>query len=146
MGFFSRIGNKIANGLSSASRLGRKALGTVHRVGNKIADTGRKIVRGVERIPIIGSALAPVTGIVRSGIGLVQNVSDLAGSGEKLLGDAEDIVRRGAKAIQTGDVQSASEVLRAGKNLVGNTKSTLERARDVKDEAVKIANRKNMGM
>ena len=146
MGFFSRIGNKIANGLSSASRLGRKALGTVSRVGNKIADSGRKIVRGVERIPIIGSALAPVTGIVRSGIGLVQNVSDLAGSGEKLLGDAEDIVRRGAKAIQTGDVQSASEVLRAGKNLVGNTKSTLERARDVKDEAVKIANRKNMGM
>ena len=94
MGFFSRIGNKIANGLSSASR-----------------------------------------------IGLVQNVSDLAGSGEKLLGDAEDIVRRGAKAIQTGDVQSAAEVLRRGKNLVGNTKDTLQRAKVVQRDAVKIATR-----
>ena len=38
MGFFSRIGAKVAGALSSGSRLGQKALGNVARVGHKIAD------------------------------------------------------------------------------------------------------------
>tara|TARA_R110001632_G_scaffold209315_1_gene333855 strand:- start:721 stop:1152 length:432 start_codon:yes stop_codon:yes gene_type:complete len=141
MGFFSRIGNKIAGGLSSASRIGSKALGTVNRIGNKIASTGTKIVSAVERIPIVGQVLAPATGIVRSGIGLVKNVSDLAGTGKELLDDADSIIRSGANALRTGDVQSASEVLRRGKSLVGTTKNTLERAKEVKNEAVKVATR-----
>tara|TARA_R110000737_G_scaffold10475_2_gene26164 strand:- start:389 stop:820 length:432 start_codon:yes stop_codon:yes gene_type:complete len=141
MGFFSRLGNKIAGGVQSASRLGIKALGTIHRVGNKIATQGEKIVSGVERIPILGSVLAPATGVVRSGIGLVKNVASLAGTGKDMIEDAEDIVRRGAKAIQTGDVAGASDVLRRGKNLVGTSKNTLERAREVQREASKIATR-----
>lgn len=141
MGFFSRLGRKISSGLQSASRIGKKVLGSVNRVGNKIANTAEKIVSGVERVPVLGSVLAPATGVVRSGIGLVRNVASLAGTGKEMIEDAEDIVRRGSKAIQTGDVAGASDVLRRGKNLVGTTKSTLERARDVKDEAVKVASR-----
>lgn len=141
MGFFSRLGSKISSGISSATRIGKKALGTIHRVGNKIATQGEKIVSGVERIPILGSVLSPATGVVRSGIGLVKNVSELAGSGKDMIEDAEDIVRRGRDALQTGDVAGASDVLRRGKNLVGTSKNTLERAREVKDEAVKVASR-----
>ena len=85
MGLFSRLGNKISHGLQNASRIGKKALGSIHRVGNKIASQGSKIVSGVERIPILGQALSPVTGVVRSAIGLVKDVSDIAGTGEKLL-------------------------------------------------------------
>ena len=120
MGFFSRLGNKLADGASNASRLGQKALGTIHRVGNKIASQGSKIVSGVERIPILGQVLSPATGIVRSGIGLVKNVADLAGS---------------------GSVEEATNVLRRGKNLVGTSKNTLERAKEVQRDAVKIAQR-----
>lgn len=141
MGFFSRLGKKIAGGVQSASRLGKKVLGEVNRVGNKIASTGEKIVGGVERIPVLGQMLSPATGVVRSGIGLVKNVSELAGRGKEMIEDAEDIVRRGGEAIRTGDVQSASDVLRRGKQLVGTSKNTLERAREVKDEAVKVATR-----
>ena len=141
MGFFSRLGSKISGGIQSASRIGKKALGTVARVGHKIATQGTNIVSGVERIPIVGQVLAPVTGVVRSGIGLVKNVADLAGAGKEMIEDAEDIVRRGSKAIQTGDVAGASDVLRRGKDLVGTSKNTLERAREVKREAVKVASR-----
>jgi hypothetical protein len=141
MGFFSRLGSKISSGIQSAARLGKKALGTVSRVGHKIASTGEKIVSGVERVPIVGQVLSPITGVVRSGIGLVKNVSDLADTGKGLIEYAEDIVRTGAKAIQTGDVAGASDVLRRGKQLVGSSKNTLERAREVKSEAVKVAKR-----
>ncbi len=141
MGFFSRLGKKIAGGVQSASRLGKKVLGSVSRVGHKIASTGEKIVSGVERVPVVGQVLSPITGVVRSGIGLVKNVSDLADTGKGMIEDAEDIVRRGAKAIQTGDVAGASDVLRRGKNLVGTSKNTLERAREVKSEAMKVASR-----
>lgn len=141
MGFFSRLGKKIAGGVQSASRLGKKVLGSVSRVGHKIASTGEKIVSGVERVPVVGQVLSPITGVVRSGIGLVKNVSDLAETGKGMIEDAEDIVRRGAKAIQTGDVAGASDVLRRGKNLVGTSKNTLERAREVKSEAMKVASR-----
>lgn len=144
MGFFSRLGSKISHGLEAGARLGKKVLGTVHRVGNKIATTGSKIVSGVERIPVLGQALSPVTGVVRSGLGLIKNVSDMAGKGKELIESAEGIVRKGASAIRTGDVQSASEVLRSGKDLVGSAKSQLERAKQVKSDAVKIANRSNM--
>jgi len=141
MGFFSRLGRKISGGIASATRLGKKALGSVNRIGNKIASQGEKIVGGIERIPVLGSVLAPATGVVRSGIGLVKNVSELAGSGKEMIEDAEDIVRSGSQALRTGNVAEASEVLRRGKNLVGTSKNTLERAREVKDEAVKIASR-----
>ena len=141
MGFFSRIGNKISHGLSAAARVGRKALGAVHRVGNKIATQGSKIVGGIERVPILGQALAPVTGVARSAIGLVRDVADIAGAGEKMLSEGEHIIRAGSEALRTGDVVSASDALRRGKDLVGTTKSTLERARKVKDDAVKVAKR-----
>lgn len=141
MGFFSRLGHKIAGGVQSAARLGKKVLGAVNRVGNKIASTGEKIVSGVERVPVLGQVLSPITGVVRSGIGLVKNVSELAGRGKDMIEDAEDIVRRGGEALKTGNVADAAEVLRRGKQLVGTSKNTLERAREVKDEAIKVATR-----
>jgi len=142
MGFFSRLGSKISSGLSAGARLGRKALGSVHRIGNKIATQGGKIVSAVERIPLVGQVLAPATGIARSALGLIKNVSDVAGTGEAILREGEDIIRAGGQALRTGDVQSASEVMRRGKSLIGTSKSTLERAREVKDEAIKVAQRK----
>ena len=47
MGFFSRIGSKISSGLHSAARIGKKTLGTVNRVGNKIAHQAEKVLNVV---------------------------------------------------------------------------------------------------
>tara|TARA_R110000803_G_scaffold151351_1_gene216484 strand:- start:286 stop:717 length:432 start_codon:yes stop_codon:yes gene_type:complete len=141
MGFFSRLGNKIASGISSATRVGVKALGSVNRIGNKIADTATSVVSAVERVPVLGQILSPATGVIRSGIGLVRDVADVAGAGRDLLDGADDVVRRGVKALKTGNVEEATDVLRRGKNLVGTSKNTLERAKAVQKDAIKIATR-----
>tara|TARA_R110000744_G_scaffold254601_2_gene370214 strand:- start:458 stop:886 length:429 start_codon:yes stop_codon:yes gene_type:complete len=141
MGFFSRIGAKVAGALSSGSRLGQKALGNVARVGHKIADVGGKIVGGIERVPILGQALAPATGIARSAIGLVRNVADAAQSGQSMLKEGDSIVRAGANALRTGDTQGAMDTIRRTKAIGNQAKGQIERARQVKSDAVKLSRR-----
>jgi hypothetical protein len=131
MGFFSRLGNKLADGMIKGARLGKKALGSAARLGNKIADTGTKIVRGVESVPILGRDLAPVTSVARTGIGLVKDISAGASAGARMLDTAEGIVRGGREAIRTGDIQQAQQVLRNTKALGQEAKSNLQRARSV---------------
>ena len=133
MGF--RLGDKITAGLESSSRIGKKVLGETSRIGHKIASEGGRAVSIVERVPILGAALAPATGVARSALGLVQNVADLASTGETLLTGAEGVVRAGGEAIRTGDALSAMEALRRGKTLQQESRSSLERARKVATDA-----------
>tara|TARA_R110000737_G_scaffold215776_1_gene232288 strand:+ start:290 stop:790 length:501 start_codon:yes stop_codon:yes gene_type:complete len=129
MGF--RLGDKITAGLESSARLGKVVLGETARIGNKISSEGGKAISIVERVPILGAALAPATGVARSALGLVQNVADLASTGETLLTGAEGVVRAGSEAIRTGDALSAMEALRRGKTLQQESRSSLERARKI---------------
>jgi len=124
MGFFSRIGGKISSGLHSAARIGKKVLGNVHRVGNKIANTAEKVVNVVDRIPGVGQVLAPVSGVVRSGIGLVRDVADVAGKGEELIKAGEGIVSQ----AESGDISGA----------IGQAKSKLEKGKALKMDATQI--------
>tara|TARA_R110002012_G_scaffold24851_1_gene82590 strand:- start:3118 stop:3618 length:501 start_codon:yes stop_codon:yes gene_type:complete len=133
MGF--RLGDKISAGLESSARIGKKVLGETSRIGHKISSEGGKAISIVERVPILGAALAPATGVARSALGLVQNVADLAQTGETLLTGAEGVVRAGSEAIRTGDTLSAMDALRRGKDLKGSTQSSLERARKVATDA-----------
>ena len=129
MGFFSRLGNKIAGGLQSAARIGSKALGSAARLGNKIVSKGSAIVGGIERIPILGQVLAPATGIARSGLAMVKNLSAGASRGSRMLHDAGDIVRQGREVLRTGDLGQAHQVLRRGHALGKEAKSSLEKAK-----------------
>jgi hypothetical protein len=129
MGF--RLGDKISAGFNHATRLGKKVLGETSRIGHKISSEGGRAVSIIERVPVIGAALAPATGIARSALGLVQNVADLAGAGNTLLTGAEGVVRAGSEAIRTGDTLSAMDALRRGRDLGRDSKSSLERARKV---------------
>jgi len=119
MGFFSRLGSRISSGLRSAARIGKKALGSVSRVGHKISDSAEKVVSAVERVPILGQVAAPVTGVIRSGVGLVRDVSDAAQSGKELIEEGERLV--GGQ----GNV----------KDLVASGKSKLEKAKSIKQDA-----------
>jgi len=129
MGFFSRLGSRISSGLKSAARVGKKALGSVSRVGNTIAHATEKAVNVVDRIPVVGQVLAPVSGVVRSGIGLVKDVvaaadtgKELIEEGEKLLaggGDVKELIKKGKTQLEKGKElkQSGSQVLQQAKDV-----------------------------
>jgi len=120
MGFFSRLGSRISSGLKSAARVGKKTLGAVSRVGNTIASTAEKAVNVVDRIPVVGQVLAPVSGVVRSGIGLVKDVADAAEAGKSLI--------EGGEAVIAGGGAGAGA-------LVKDAKSKLERGKALKKDA-----------
>jgi len=129
MGLFSRIGQKIAGGIETAGRLGKKVLGEVSRVGHKISSQGGHIVNAVERIPMVGTALAPVTGVARSALGMIENVASGADKGLSMINRAEGLVREGRDAVRTGDLQQAHQVLRRSGDLGRDVKDNLQKAR-----------------
>lgn len=129
MGFFSRLGNRITSGLHSAARVGKKVLGNVARVGNRIADGAEKVSNFVERVPILGQVAAPITGVVRSGIGLVRDVAGAASAAKGLIEQGEDVL------AGKGSV----------KDLVASGKSQLERAKNIgKDAKGVVSDAKNV--
>lgn len=138
-----RLGFKIADSLGGVARLGKKVLGETSRIGHKISSDGGKLLSTIERVPIVGTALAPATAVGRSAIGLVQNVADIAGAGEKLLGAGEAVVRGGASAIRTGDVAGAIDAIRRGKDIKTGAMNDLERARKVATDAVALGRSAN---
>ena len=101
MGFFSRLGSRISSGLHSAARLGKKTLGNVSRVGNTIAHGAEKAINVVDRIPIVGQVLAPISGVVRSGVGLVKDVADAADAGAKLLDQGDKMLSAGESVLKS---------------------------------------------
>lgn len=117
MGFFSRLGSRISSGLKSAARVGKKTLGAVSRVGNTIASTAEKAVNVVDRIPVVGQVLAPVSGVVRSGIGLVKDVADAAEAGKSLIEGGEAVLKSGDVSQVGGLVKDAKSKLEKGKAL-----------------------------
>lgn len=116
MGFFSRLGSRISSGIHSAARVGKKALGAVNRVGNTIAHSAEKAVNVVDRIPVIGQIAAPVSGVVRSGIGLVKDVADAAGTGAELLDEGDKLLTAGEKAVKGRDMGALKDVVKQGKS------------------------------
>jgi len=127
MGFFSRLGSRISSGLHSAARIGKKALGHVNRVGNAIAHGAEKVVNVVDRIPVVGQVLAPVSGVVRSGIGLVKDVADAAGMGQSLLSEGDKLLTAGEKALKSGNPMDVMSAVAQGKQTLGMGKSQLEK-------------------
>tara|TARA_R110000796_G_scaffold237303_1_gene357258 strand:- start:609 stop:1130 length:522 start_codon:yes stop_codon:yes gene_type:complete len=141
MGIFTRLGNKIADGIHSVARVGKKITGNVSRVGHKIASVGKSVVGAIERVPVIGQALAPVTGIARSAIGLVEDVADAAGGASKLMGTGAKLIRAGQSAVNKGDVSGAKEVLRSAGNLGigGKAQQNIQKARQAIGSAKSLA-------
>ena len=142
MGIFSsisRIGNKIANGIHSASVVGKKITGSISRVGHKLASHAKNAVSLIERVPILGTALAPVTGVVRSGIGVVENVADIAGTAHKLIDTGDKLVRTGQSALNTRDVAGAVRTFKEAKNLGKASGKQLQRASEVLGSAKSLA-------
>ena len=129
MGFFARMGSKISSGIHSAARLGKKVLGNVHRIGNKIASHAEKVVNVVDRIPLVGQVLAPVSGVVRSGIGLVRDVADAAGKGQQLITEGEKLFSEGEKALKSKLERGQSAIQESRTEARSNIANELSRIR-----------------
>ena len=123
MGFFSRLGKRISGGLHAGARLGKKVLGNVHRVGKQISETGEKVLNTIDRIPVIGQAVSPVSGVVRSGIGLVKDITAGAKKGMELLDEGEKMLTAGEEALKSKMERGGGAVRKAVDETKGNIKA-----------------------
>jgi len=127
-----RLGNKVADAAVNGLKWGQKAAGNVVKYGTKGLDVAKHATEAVERTPFVGTAAAPVTGALRSAIGIGENVVDMAGVAGSAMGAAASGIR-GAQ----GDVNQAMNVMRdtatdsfaAGSKLKSTARSTLEKRR-----------------
>ena len=132
-----RLGNKVAAEAASGLKWGQKAAGTVVRLGTKGLDVAKLATGTVERIPVVGTFAAPVTGLMRSAIGIGENVVGGAKIAGGAMGTAAAGIRGSQAAVRTGDVHQAYNVMRdtakdtyaAGSRLKNTARSTLERAK-----------------
>ena len=99
MGFFSRIGNKIASAWDTGHRLGRKILGTASRIGHKIASVGGDVIKTIEGIPVLSSALATPLSIAKKGLGAIKSGADWADKGSNILSHVDKVVRSGQDSM-----------------------------------------------
>ena len=132
-----RLGNKVADAAVSGLKWGQKAAGNVVRYGSKGLDVAKHATSAIERTPFIGTAAAPITGLMRSAIGVGENVLEGAKLAGGAMGSAAAGVRASQAAVRTGDVHQAYNVMRdtakdsfaAGRELQSTARSTLERAK-----------------
>ena len=132
-----RLGNKVADAAVNGLKWGQKAAGNVVKYGTKGLDIAKHATEAVERTPFVGTAAAPVTGALRSAIGIGENVVGMAGVAGSAMGAAASGIREAQSAVKAGDVNQAMNVMRdtatdsfaAGGKLKSTARSTLEKRR-----------------
>lgn len=99
MGFFHRIGKKIADAYETGHRIGSKVLGEASRIGHKVVSVGRDVVKTIEGIPILSTALATPLSIAKKGLAMVDKGASFADRGSGLLKDVDKVVRSGQDSM-----------------------------------------------
>lgn len=95
MGFFHRLGKKIADAYETGHRIGSKVLGEASRIGHKVVSVGRDVVKTIEGIPVLSTALATPLSIAKKGLDVIGKGVGWADKGSQLLGDVDKVVRSG---------------------------------------------------
>lgn len=116
MGFnlFKWLGQKVKDGAQGLARIGKKVLGKAENLGKKIAKGLGTGLNFVDKVPVLGDVLAPVTRPLRKVLGVVEKGTELAGRGRAGIEKAEQVVSAGRDALKSGDL---SGVISAGKSL-----------------------------
>lgn len=108
MGFFSRLGKKLADAYETGHRIGSKVLGETARIGHKISSVGGDVVKTIEGIPVLSTALATPLSVAKKGLMGVGKVADFAQKGSQLLGDVDKVVRAGQDSMNKVEKHDAS--------------------------------------
>jgi len=116
MGFnlFKWIGKKVKDGAQGLARLGKKVLGGAERLGKKVSKGLGSGLNFIDKIPVLGDVLAPVTRPLTKVLGVIDRGTELAGRGRAGIEKAEDLVGAGKQALKSGDL---SGLVSAGKGL-----------------------------
>jgi hypothetical protein len=116
MGFnlFKWIGQKVKDGAQGLARIGKKVLGGAERLGRKVSKGLGAGLNLVDKVPVLGDVLAPVTRPLRKVLGVIDRGTELAGKGRAGIEKAENIVSTGKQALMSGDL---SGVVSAGRSL-----------------------------
>jgi len=99
MGFFTRLGKKLADAYETGHRIGSKVLGEASRIGHKISSVGGDVVKTIEGIPVLSTALATPLSVAKKGLAGIGKVADFAEQGGRLLGDVDKVVRAGKDSM-----------------------------------------------
>ena len=75
-------------------------------------DITKHVTEAVERTPVVGQAAAPMTGALRSAIGIGENLVGMAGVAGGAMGSAASGIRQAQSAVKAGDVNQAMNVMR----------------------------------
>ena len=116
MGFnlFKWIGKKASSGVGALARLGKKNLGKIANIGHKVTQVLGTGLNIVDKVPILGSILAPVTRPLTRVLGAVEKGTELAERGKSGIEKAESLVQSAKDAAKSGNI---SGVIDAGKGL-----------------------------
>ena len=96
-----RMGNKLADAAVKGLRMGEKAAGEVSKYGKKGLSVAKHVVSAVEATPFVGQAAAPVTGLVRSAIGMGERVVKGADMAQSMFGSAATGLRSAMKTASS---------------------------------------------
>ena len=125
-----KVGNKVAGEVAKGLSYGQKVTGNIAKYGKKVTSAATKGLDAVSKVPVVGVALAPEIGAARSAVGVVSNVSSMAGDASKIMGAAAGGVRSTQHAILKGDTQQALGIMRdTAKDTYGASQGLKSRAR-----------------
>lgn len=99
MGFFSRLGKKMSDAYETGHRIGSKVLGEASRIGHKISSVGGDVVKTIEGIPVLSTALATPLSVAKKGLAGIGKVADFADQGSRMLSDVDKVVRSGQDSM-----------------------------------------------
>ena len=93
---FAALGQKLKQGAA----LGGKFLANAGALGRKFVDTSQQVLRGLERVPVIGEAMRAVPGYntLNSAIRFGGKLSDAASLAGNTLQGKTDLISAGRKA------------------------------------------------
>ena len=113
-------------------------MGFAARFGRKAIDTVRKGVDFIEKIPVIGHIIKPLTSAVRSGFSVVEFVVGGLKTAKKGLNLGLGLINRGREIVRTGDITQAHDILRGSRDLVGHSRHAMKQARETVEKAKSV--------
>lgn len=108
-----KLFSKVKHGVNETFKKGgylAKGLNAVSNVAGKIVNVGGKVVGAIEKSPF-GVALAPLTSVARTGLGLANRAVGVAKIGSNALADAQQSVknREGVGKVVGNVLEKAKE-------------------------------------
>ena len=99
-----KLGKKVLGG---AAKLGKKVAGKVAHIGGKVSDVAGGVVNFVDKVPILGDVLAPITRNIKKVLGVVDSATSLANK-------TTSGIERAEMAVANRDIGALKDIAKGG--------------------------------